>query len=268
MDKILLHEYEEICLGNRRNFSNYFFSGSKYKEEKTALSIIRYAIEERLHWTPNEMKEYFNKDIAKLLHLEEVIKHIEFPPELNPEKDFYYLAHKLYPKRTNSEYKGRDGKKESGIDFNEKELVVKTYQKIMAAQMNPNSKPKGVDAVLYEELLKKPEYLEMFNKGETLPKFPKEYMDGNDGLIKSCVCFQFMLKEFFIFHSVKEMYEHFASPKGITDLRVYRLYPLSITFFDTPIDYLHESLPSSQKNEFYYHYYKFQKLFKTLEKEK
>ena len=45
--------------------------------------------------------------------------------------------------------------------------------------------------------------------------------------------------------------------KLIKALKKYRLYAICTDIFDYPIDFLHEALSKNQKNEFYYHYYKF-----------
>ena len=53
------------------------------------------------------------------------------------------------------------------------------------------------------------------------------------------------------------MYKFFASTNGAKALKKYRLYAICSDIFDYPIVFLHEALAESQKNEFFYHYYKF-----------
>lgn len=109
-----------------------------------------------------------------------------------------------------------------------------------------------------------------------LKKFPKEYLSGSRGMMRAGICLQYMLNNFMSFSTTKDIYEFFSKPDGIKALKEYRLAPICAEMFDYPIDYIHESLPESQKDEFYYHYYKFKminsnyvhKLYKTKSKKK
>ena len=93
-----------------------------------------------------------------------------------------------------------------------------------------------------------------------LKKFPKEYLSGSRGMLRAGICLQYMLNTYFAFPSTQAIYEHFASPDGMKDLKKYRLAPISSEMFNYPIDYVHESLPQDQRDEFWYHYYKFKML--------
>ena len=54
-----------------------------------------------------------------------------------------------------------------------------------------------------------------------------------------------------------EMYRFFCSPEGLTFLREKKLYQLYKSFYKTPVQFLHFSLPDSLKSELYYNYYTF-----------
>ena len=110
------------------------------------------------------------------------------------------------------------------IKFDKKELILRTYKEVL-------------DQKLY--------------------KFPKEYLSGSMGVIRACVCFQYMVSQFLPFNNIEEMYNFFSSTNGVKALKKYRLYAICTDIFDYPIDYLHEALSENQKNEFFYHYYKF-----------
>ena len=90
-----------------------------------------------------------------------------------------------------------------------------------------------------------------------LYKFPKEYLSGSMGVLRACVCFQYMVSQYLPFNNIEEMYNFFSTTNGIKALKRYRLYAICTEIFDYPIDYLHEALSERQKNEFFYHYYKF-----------
>lgn len=125
------------------------------------------------------------------------------------------------------------------IKFNERELVLKTYKSVL--------------------------------NGE-LYKFPKEYLDGNRGIMRICICLQYMLSQYFTFNSIQELYRFFTTPEGSKALKKYRLYPVFVDKFELQVDYLHQSLPNRTKNEFWYNYYRYQvkenKLLNKIKKSK
>ena len=209
MNASLMFEYELILLGKKNSFAPYFFNYNAEYNEKIALEVFRYAIEDFLGWSPEEAKTYLNMEILKIMKLDTIVRFIRFPAELNMEKDLFYIAHLLYPKQ---------------INFNGRELVLRTYKEVL-------------DGILY--------------------KFPKEYLSGSMGVKRACICFQYMVSQFLPFNNVEEMYKFFSTTNGVKALKKYRLYAICTDIFDYPIDFLHESLSSSQKNEFFYHYYKF-----------
>lgn len=102
---------------------------------------------------------------------------------------------------------------------------------------------------------------------EKICKFPKEYLSGADGMIRAGICLQYMLNQYFSFNSTKELYQFFTESAGIKALKDYRLNNISSEIFEIPIDYLHESLPDVQKDEFWYHYFRFQAMVKLYEKQ-
>lgn len=88
-------------------------------------------------------------------------------------------------------------------------------------------------------------------------RYPREYMYGNKGLVRAGICLQYAIKNSKVFHSVEEMYRFFCSPEGFTFLREKKLHQLYKSFYDSPLQYLHYSLPDSLKNELYFNYYTF-----------
>lgn len=113
--KTLTIEYENILLYSyeNRNISNAYFSGDKKSKEKKVIALCRYLIEEILHWTPQEAKDYLNWSIIKKFQLDTLIlKFLKFPPGIIPETDIFYLVHLCYPNE---------------IPFNKKNYVLKIY---------------------------------------------------------------------------------------------------------------------------------------------
>lgn len=198
-----------ILLGKKTVFSPYFFSFSADHNERIALDVFQYAIEVYLRWSPEEAGTYLTMDVVKLLKLDSILKYIRFPAELTIERDLFYIAHLLYPKR---------------VPFDEKELILRTYKEVLGGQ---------------------------------LYKFPKEYLSDSLGMMRACICFQYMCSKYLSFTSVEQMYAHFSTSQGTKDLKKYRLYAICVDMFELPLDFLHESLSIRQKNEFFYHYYRF-----------
>lgn len=91
----------------------------------------------------------------------------------------------------------------------------------------------------------------------TSVKFPKDYFSGRDGHIRAAFCLQYMINHYVAFHSLNDLYHIFASEACYKYLRKYKLMNICRDYFPSPVDYLHFSLPPSQKNSFLYHYYKF-----------
>jgi hypothetical protein len=90
-----------------------------------------------------------------------------------------------------------------------------------------------------------------------LYKFPKGFFNGNKGLNRALICFQYMLIDYSGFQSIEDMYSYFACSKGTKLLKDYKLNAISTSMFRYNIDYLHEALPSSMKNEYFYKFYRF-----------
>lgn len=119
-DKSLLYEYDEILLGNKNSFSNYLFGGTEESKERLALQVFRCAIENYLRWTPAQARDYLNEKIIEKMKLDTVIKHIRLPVELDPSRDYFYIAHLLYPEK---------------VRFDRQELVIRTYQDVLDGKL-------------------------------------------------------------------------------------------------------------------------------------
>lgn len=99
-------------------------------------------------------------------------------------------------------------------------------------------------------------------------KFPKGYFDGTEGMYRSIICFQYMITRMKPFENVEDMYKFFATSKGSATLKKYKLSIVSNSLYETPIDYLHVSLPSEYRNDFLYYIHKFNLMHKKLASEK
>lgn len=205
-----LYEYENILLGKKTSFSNYFFQQDAEKNEQKALYIIKFALRYYLKWTPQQVCQYLDWKVINCMKLESLMKYIQFPPEMSVRDDIFIVKGKLYPKL---------------VPLNQKEITLKVYKRVLE---------------------------------KDLYKFPKEYLSGDTiGRFRATVCFQYMLTQIPPFKDTAEMYKFFASSKGPKLLKKFRLNVACVSMFDHPIDFLHESLPERERDEFWYKFYKF-----------
>ena len=248
IDKKLLYEYENVILGNQNTMSPTLFKGTAQQNERDALSVIKYAVEVYLKWTPDELEKRLDAEVVKRMHFDDLLKYVTFPTELNKNYDFYYVAYLLYPDK---------------ITFNYRQSVVNLYRRILANQLSEIQDNDSAEIRKFKRtLLNDPGYVAIKQKGLAEYKFPKEYMKGEFGRIRAGICFQHMIQEFYSFHSIAEIYEYFSDTKrGIADLKRYRLYSVYKDLYESPLEYVHGALPEAQKNPLLYNYFKFVQIY-------
>lgn len=116
----LQYEYDEILLGNKKVFSNVFFTGDKLLDNDIALSIIRYVVEYYLHWSPQDTRNLFDSSVIKQYKLKTVYAKVIFPSELDKRTDYFYLAVLLYPNKVN---------------ITEGEITIRIFEDVMEGRM-------------------------------------------------------------------------------------------------------------------------------------
>lgn len=89
-------------------------------------------------------------------------------------------------------------------------------------------------------------------------RFPKGYFDGTKrGWFRAQCTFQYMLIEYFPpFEDLESLYRFFAGPEGRKAIQRYKLTVPLQELYETPLDYLHDSLSPIQKSEALYRKYK------------
>jgi hypothetical protein len=88
-----------------------------------------------------------------------------------------------------------------------------------------------------------------------ISKFPKGFfLDGWQGKAKACVCLQYALS-MHSFSSIEEIYRIFADKNIFRVLSKWRLDAVCKTLYQTPIEYLHNALPTKQRDEELYKQY-------------
>lgn len=94
-------------------------------------------------------------------------------------------------------------------------------------------------------------------------KFSKNFFSGAEGELRACICLQYLLKEYLSFSSVEEIYYYFSTPKAMSTLRQYHLASVCSELFESPLEFVHNSLPNKQKNELYFQFYRFEAILKA-----
>lgn len=89
-----------------------------------------------------------------------------------------------------------------------------------------------------------------------LTKIPKNMFEESDGLTKLAICLQYIVFEKMLFNSVVDMYDAFSEVTINSKLHNYKLLAPSRRYFETPVDFLHFSLPTRLKNDDCYIYAK------------
>lgn len=203
----IINEYEEILIGNRKKISSNYFLFDKKGNERVALSVIRYAIENLLGWDVHNAIKLFNSNYISFMKLDQMVKYIVFPSDVTKD-DTEYILYLLYPKY---------------VDYDIKRYTLRIYEKVMN------------------------------NEG----RYPKDYMYGYLGMLRAKICLQYAINQNLLFKSADDLYNFFASKDCIKYLKQNKLYQLYVSFYSTPLAYMHDSMPSSVKNEFLFHNYMF-----------
>ena len=73
---------------------------SAASKEADALAVIRYAVTSILGWTPQDAMEHITPEIVNKLKLDQVIKYISFPPDVDKKNDFSWVVYKAFPHET------------------------------------------------------------------------------------------------------------------------------------------------------------------------
>nr|WP_303182444.1 hypothetical protein [Lachnoclostridium phocaeense] len=115
----LIVEYEDIMLGNRRDFSSAYVN--RQTLQRDCIDLLKYVFEDLLHWTPSMIMDFTTKELLDQLHLTRIIRRLEFPPEIDPEKDLFYLPVLMYPDK---------------LGVSKRDLVLRVYQKLLAGKLS------------------------------------------------------------------------------------------------------------------------------------
>ena len=88
-------EYEQILQGksSRTKLSTtYFRADSNEQNHKTAVHILRYIFTKIYKWTPLDVMNKASKQMISDLKITIPYSKLIFPKEMNPKRDYFYLA--------------------------------------------------------------------------------------------------------------------------------------------------------------------------------
>ena len=108
----IIVEYEEILMKKRKVFSKAFVGQNA--QEKDILPVFKYAFS-LLGWSVRDVRDYMTIDILKFMKLYRLYLHVKSPGEIDPKKDIFYLAYKVYPEV---------------LRYSKRDTVLNTYEKV------------------------------------------------------------------------------------------------------------------------------------------
>lgn len=130
-------------------------------------------------------------------------------------------------------------------------------------ELNPQKDYIYILSLLYPEKIKinrKHMILHYFNsviEKKEDGRFARGYFTEEDGKEKACICLLHVLTSFANYSCIDDIYKDFFMDGGFLLIKEYKLKYPCYSLFESQIDFLHEALPESQRNEFLYNYYKF-----------
>lgn len=217
--KDIVMEYESILLGKRKQFSSYYFSGYPERDSDIALEAFRYLFDKILCWDIPTLKRNLSLKLLKAYKL-----------------DKYLMTKVIFKYQPNHKPRLVDGElTEPDID----ELISMVYKDSYKIDIRGNT------IKTYEDVL-----------NGKIAKFPKGFFGGGWlGKTKACVCLQHALNLMQSFSTVEDMYRLFSDKNIYSVLKRWKLDLICKSLYLTPIDYLHNALPDSMKDEQLYMQY-------------
>lgn len=112
-------EYERILQSGdpKKKLSTTYFRLSDQANCETAINILRYIFDNILRWTPEEVANRASHKMIQDLHLTIPYNKLIFPNGLSKKRDYFYMAHLLYPDKIHS--------------FSKRNLVIYIYKQIL-----------------------------------------------------------------------------------------------------------------------------------------
>lgn len=109
-----LREYDDVLMGRRKTYSSALMA----KEQGAVMcaELLRDIFKYYLKWSPIEIRDKLTPEVVAQMKIQPLIKRIPCPPEVDAQKELYYVAWYLYPETRN---------------VKEPELIIKLYTDII-----------------------------------------------------------------------------------------------------------------------------------------
>ncbi len=214
---------------NKTNAQSYVGPAKCYLKENPIVAVpvvVRYAIENILHYTPQEAAKFLTFDILDKLKLKDAIEHFlvdecNYIPSrkiADESTQIKALLALCYPKV---------------IKFDRKKFILDVYEKSLGVQ------------------------------GSSLPK--NFFQNKMFGEMAAYTCMLYVISRFLIrkYKTIEGCYEAFACPaKANRILKDYKLTKAADVYFSkSGLDYFHYSLTEAQRDEFLYRMHKFNNIY-------
>ena len=115
MQPELAMEYDDSIIGKRTNFSDEYFGKDKVTNSENAIDVIRYAFTTYLRWSPDAIDAHMTKKLMEDLHLQPLMKYINYPIGYDKNKDYCYLVSLVF----------------RGYNLNVRERTIHVYENIL-----------------------------------------------------------------------------------------------------------------------------------------
>lgn len=118
----IIEDYEDILLGKRKTFSNWYFTGDKASNFDVALEVFKYCFEILLEWDAEMIFQNVNRQVMEEMKLISLWRNkIVVPKSVNKSKEFSYIAYLLYPDKYSQDTR---------------EQTLETYKKLLEGKIN------------------------------------------------------------------------------------------------------------------------------------
>lgn len=119
-ERNIRYEYEQVLMGKRALYTITVKDDATLK--RNIRIVWRYAIEDLLHWTPEEAAKYMTISLATKLHLKQLNMHLPYELQINSGVNFKKVIAFVYPKEYKYDLKA------DAIDMYEKACGLGKYK--------------------------------------------------------------------------------------------------------------------------------------------
>ncbi len=91
--------------------------------------------------------------------------------------------------------------------------------------------------------------------------FNKKFFVGVEGKKRALVCMRYIVNNYCVGFTIEELYRFFSTADGSNFIKNNKLKLPRKLLFNSNVEFLHYSLPSESRNDWFYHYYQAAELY-------